>query len=638
MCRISITNFLREARRRRVFRVAGIYVVFAWVVLQVADLAFPAFDVPESALRYVWYGAVLGFPIALIFGWRFDIVGGRILHTPDSAHKADLSLNRTDYVILTAFSMVIIAITAGLVGGISETQSTLPDQVLAEELDPASIAVLPFVNMSPDPDNEYFADGLSEELLNGLANVKGLSVIARTSSFSFKNQNIDVREIGRKLSVANILEGSVRVAGETFRVTAQLVDSRNGVHRWSQTYDRSMHDVFAIQDDISRNIVLALKDVMDIDEASSSSVSTTENPEAYSYYLRGRALLRQYFWPDTDIYEQAIDNFKHAVGIDPGFSDAFVALADAHFGLAEWYSSNYMPIEANEEATLAGDALRVAIGLVPDSSEAMRALGMISDDEVESEKAFRQAIAINPNNVDAALRLGYLLLYQKNIESGAKMIRKAHSLDPLNYETMDALALVLHKEGKLKESSEYSRLVLEHKAPEDSAEYAALLAGRANLPELPSNMDFEKSAEIWWLQEACRDNYKYSISDVSYSGRGSGYLVSLPESHGWCNTAQRISANQYLRKYVQLTGMIRTAGLTGSSKLWMRADGPRGQVSFDDRWPDHITKDTDWIEYKLQIYVPDDIVVISFGAVLKGEGEMWMDDFRLEAFDNPDFQ
>ena len=638
MATFSVTSLIKETRRRRVFRVAGFYVVSAWVVLQVADLAFPTFNLPESALRYVWYGAVLGFPIAIIFGWRFDIVGGRILHTPGSTHEVDLSLNRIDYVILSAFSIVIIAITVGLVGGISGTQTSESGQIQTEEYDPASIAVLPFVNMSPDPNNEYFADGLSEELLNGLANVEGLRVTARTSSFSFKNQNMDVREIGRKLNVANILEGSVRVAGDTFRVTAQLVDSRNGVHRWSQTYDRSMLDVFAIQDDISRNIVLALKDALVINEASPSSVSTTENPEAYSYYLRGRVLLREYLWPDQDTYEQAIGLFRQAVDIDPKFSAAFVALADAHFGYARSYSNKYMPIEADAEATLARDALRVAIGLAPESSEAMRALGTISDDEVESEKALRQAIAINPNNVDATLSLGYVLLGQRNAESGAKMIRRAHVLDPLNHEIMLALGYVLNMEGKLKESSTYYRLATEHKAPLAAEEYAALLESRANLPELPSHMDFEVSSENWWLQEACRDNYEYSISDISYSGQGSGYFVSLPKSRGWCNTAQRISANRYLGKYVQLTGMIRTEGLTGFSKLWMRADGPTGQVSFDDRWPDFVTADTDWIEYELQMYVPDDTVVISFGAVLAGEGEMWMDDFRLEAFENPDFQ
>jgi len=527
--------------------------------------------------------------------------------------------------------------------------------------DKPSIAILPFVDMSPDQDQSYFGDGLSEELLNGLAKIEGLQVIARTSSFSFSGQNLDVREIGQILGAAYILEGSVKISDEKFRITTQLIESKSGMHRWSETYDRSISDLFTVQDDISRNIILALKDILNIDEEISYPLASTRDLEAYSLYLRGRALYRTFDYENKDMAEQAIEHLRSAVKIDPNFSDAFVALADSYLQLANWYGNYHLESEREEVFALALEACKVALDLAPDSSEAMRALAMISNDPVKRKQSLRQAIVINKNNVNAYLRLSGILQYEgihldeKWFEEGARIAHKAHQLDPLNYLASGNLARVYLLEGKLKEASIYFRLALEQRTGMSSGQPVpdeALVENRPALSDTPHNLDFEESTRYWNFQQTCADNYEFSISDEAFSDTGSGYLVSLPESVGWCNTVQAISTKEYAGKYIRLVGMIKTNGfpdatqtdsvsnlstIISHAKLWLRVDGDIGDFGFADGWPKYINKNTDWTPYELRLYVPEDAVSILFGAVLFGKGEMWMDDFQLEASDNPEF-
>ena len=192
MATFSLTDFLKEARRRRVFRLVALYIVGAWVALQAADLAFPGLSIAESAIRYVWMGAILGLPIALFFGWRYDIIGGRIVRTAVSDVDVDLSIGRADYAVLAALSVAIAVTAFGLIGEISKIRITETARFSVTDIDPRSIAVLAFDNMSDDPGNEYFSDGVSEEILNLLAKVPELHVTSRSSAFSFKGQNLGV--------------------------------------------------------------------------------------------------------------------------------------------------------------------------------------------------------------------------------------------------------------------------------------------------------------------------------------------------------------------------------------------------------------------------------------------------------------
>jgi len=320
----SLTLFLREARRRRVFRVAGLYVVAAWVVLQVADLLFESWGVSASALRHVWIGAVLGFPVALILGWRYDISGGRIIRVAGSDEAADLSIGRTDYIILAALAIVAIAIAYRTVIDVSIAPATNPTPVVSTEVVANSLAVLPFVNMSDDPGNEYFSDGLTETLLHMLAQLPDLKVSARTSAFSFKNKNVDIRTIALALGVAHVLEGSVQKAGNRVRVTAQLIRADDGFHVWSQNYDRDLNDIFAIQDEISGDVAVALGSaLLGEDDAGIRNVET-ENFAAYDIYLRA---LEQQNINTKEALLNANQFFNAALEKDPGFVDAKLGLA-----------------------------------------------------------------------------------------------------------------------------------------------------------------------------------------------------------------------------------------------------------------------------------------------------------------------
>jgi len=224
----SVKQLLEEARRRRVFRVTALYIFGAWAALQVSDLAFQGLGVAGTAIRYVWIGAILGLPIALFVGWRYDLVGGRVRRTAVNSADASQSIHRADYVVLGSLVIVVALITTGLSVEILKTRVTESPSLAITDIHPDSIAVLPFVNMSDDPDNEYFSDGISEEILNLLAKIPQLQVTSRSSAFSFKGQNVDVPTIAAKLNVAHVLEGSVRKSGDQVRITAQLHSSLVG--------------------------------------------------------------------------------------------------------------------------------------------------------------------------------------------------------------------------------------------------------------------------------------------------------------------------------------------------------------------------------------------------------------------------
>lgn len=279
----------RELRHRKVLRAAAVYAVIGWAVIEASDTIFPVLSIPEGAFTAVLIITLVGFPVALVGAWMFDI-------TPHG-------LKRTQP--LSADSAVVAA---------------------DEPASPRSIAVLPFANMSDDPDNEYFSDGVTEEIINALAKVAGLQVAARTSSFSFKGKDQDVTEIGRRLRVATVLEGSVRKAGQQVRIAAQLVNADDGYHIWSEVYDRELADIFEVQEEIARAIVDKLK-VEFMGEGDQRLVQRhTENLDAYNLYLRGR-----YFWNQRERgLTKGIECFEHAIAADGRYALAYSGLADSY--------------------------------------------------------------------------------------------------------------------------------------------------------------------------------------------------------------------------------------------------------------------------------------------------------------------
>ena len=364
MAAFRITELLQEARRRRVFRVVALYVVGAWVALQAADLAFPGLGVADSAIRYVWIASILGLPVALVFAWRYDIVGGRIVLTPARDIQADLSIGPGDYVVLAILVIVVATIASGLVTEIYETRVTETAQISITDIDPKSIAVLPFVNMSGNDENAYFSLGITEELLHLLARIPDLNVSSRTSSFHYADKDVPLKVMAAELGVRNILEGSVRRADNRVRITAQLIDAISDTPLWSGTYDREVLDIFAVQDEIAEAITAELR----VNLASTGqSVRPTDNEAAYDKFLRGLHFIRQSL--TRDAFFRAQDYFKAAIDLDPNYARAHAQLAMSLVALGNWRMM--APDKVYPEAR---DAASAAIKLDPDLPDAYFAL------------------------------------------------------------------------------------------------------------------------------------------------------------------------------------------------------------------------------------------------------------------------
>ena len=320
--------------RRNVTRVALVYIIVAWVTIQVVDVMFPALKVPDWAVSITAALIIIGFPFALIFAWAFEITPEGIKREKDVDRSHSLTAQtgrKLDFMIIGALVIAVAVLLFDkliLTGSDDQVaQISTPDEAADTiiRVPEKSIAVLPFVNMSGNVENEYFSDGLSEELLNVLAKIPGLKVAGRTSSFQFKGENKDLRLIGEQLGVAHVLEGSVRQSGPMVRITAQLIDTETGFHLWSETFDRELNDIFAIQDEISASVAAALKVTL-FGAAGEKVVNNrgTESVEAYDLYLRGR-YLREHL--SRDNIQQSIAVLHEAVAIDPNYAAAWAQLS-----------------------------------------------------------------------------------------------------------------------------------------------------------------------------------------------------------------------------------------------------------------------------------------------------------------------
>jgi adenylate cyclase len=410
-------GLLAELNRRRVFRVAGLYGVVAWIITEVSSVVFPALLLPDWTVTFVVVLLLLGFPPAMILAWVFDVGPQGIERTPPLVIT---DAQRRSYTWL-AYGMMLIVAMAGL--------GWLLWSRLAPAVPPVyeSIAVLPFTNLSGDPANEYFSDGMAEELLNLLAQVPGLQVAARTSSFAFKGQNVDVRELGKLLAVDTVLEGSVRRSGDRVRITAQLVDANSGYHLWSQNYDRQMEDIFAVQDEISAEIVGALKGRLGAGEVAALHDRNvpTDSVEAYTIYLQAR---HQWKRRGAEPVRNSIELFEQATAIDPGFARAWSGLAAAWVVLPGY--AGEPPEDFNAKAI---DAARQALAYDPNLAEAHAVLAQVQTHERDwtgAEAGFFFAISLDPQ--DATSRHWYSLLLARTgrLRDALEQAQAAFALDP----------------------------------------------------------------------------------------------------------------------------------------------------------------------------------------------------------------
>jgi TolB-like protein/Tfp pilus assembly protein PilF len=422
-------SFLGEIKRRKVLRVAAIYAVTAWLLVQIVATVEAPLRLPDWVDTLVIVLLAVGFPFALILAWAYELTPEGLKKEQDDDRPESVSRptgRKLDY--------IVIAVLVVLLGYFAFDKFVLDPSGDAESLQTTtdkSIAVLPFVNMSSDPEQEYFSDGISEELLNVLSQIPGLRVSARTSSFQFKGENLDIMDIGQQLNAGLVLEGSVRKAGQDVRITAQLVDASSGFHLWSETYDRELENIFALQDDISASIVLALREHLGLRIEASPRVIAAANTEAHEAYLRGRHLVVQ---GTRGSMEEGIHEFERALSHDPDY-----APAHAELGLASLYLMRTTG-DTSKGIAMATPHVERAMALDPTLAQAHAATAYLLWNQEYWEDAlthFKQAVQLNPNYVFAYVLMGNLLDWKLGRYDEAFQMREtAMRLDPLSIPTI----------------------------------------------------------------------------------------------------------------------------------------------------------------------------------------------------------
>ena len=439
-----IQKFIAELRRRRVFRVIVLYAIAGWIVIEVSATVLPGLNLPDWTTTMVILLVALGFILAVGLAWAFDIGPQGIERTLPVDEQAPAPAAPPPTPTTSAKPApvpVAEAIPAPVVAALDE--------------DRRSIAVLPFVNMSGDPENEYFSDGIAEEILNLLVKLPQLRVASRTSSFKFKGEKVDIPEVAQKLGVNTLLEGSVRRAGDRVRITAQLIEVGTDSHLWSETYDREMRDVFAIQDDIARSIVAALEVKLTPRDRRALQYVATSDAKAYDYYLRGR----RFFYEFTRRqFHNAIRMFRKAIEQDPNFALAYAGMADAYSLLYQWADTSEENIGRANEASIK------AITLDPDCAEANAARGTalaISGKHDEAERAFENAILLNPSLYEPYYFYGRDCMSQGKFEKAARLFNEACRVNPDDYQAPSFLSMAYAELGRKSEQMDATRKTLE---------------------------------------------------------------------------------------------------------------------------------------------------------------------------------
>ena len=419
----ALMSFIDELKRRNVIRVAIAYVIVAWFIAQVTELALESFAAPDWVIKTVLFLLVIGFPLALILAWAYELTPEGIKLEKDVDRSESITHGTGRKLDFAIIAVLVLAVSLLVADKFTGDQPSDPPRMVEK-----SIAVLPFVNISSDKEQEYFSDGITEQILNALASVKELKVAGRTSSFAFKGQNQDLRRIGDILGVEHILEGSVRKSGTTVRIAAQLVQADDGFHLWSDTYDRELTDVFAIQDEIAAEILSQLKARL-VDEERQVLESQRTDPEAYDLYL----LAKQRLYDRTRLtIESAVALLDQTIAKDPNYAPAYAQRGIATMLLSDRSYGTIPEAEANEQGKRFIDK---ALEMNPQLAEAWAGLGLYYIDQpTEYEQAIEaltKALSINPNLIDASNWLQTALSGSGDVRGALQILEHMTQRDPL---------------------------------------------------------------------------------------------------------------------------------------------------------------------------------------------------------------
>jgi len=545
-------SLFNELKRRNVFKVGTAYVVVAWLVAQVLQLIFESFGTPDWVMKTLLVLLATGLPFVLFFAWAFEM-------TPEGL-KRESEVDRSQSIVSETgrklnnaiVGILVLALgyfvfdkfvldsardaamveaakqeVSGKVDAAKQEAAQAPEALpQAESEQDKSIAVLPFVNMSGDQENEYFSDGLTEELLNSLARVKELKVTGRTSSFAFKGKNTDLREIGQTLGVAHILEGSVRKAQNRVRITAQLIKAEDGYHLWSDTFDRELDDIFAIQEEIATRVVKELTSTLLGESAGQLVHMGTSNTQAYEAYLRGRYLFVRNP-DDVQVQNAAEQLFQQALELDPRFTLAwygkFEVLSFRQRGGGIDYKEGALQMRQLAEKMIAMDAD------LPESHLAMSRVALLEMKWSEAEAAINQALLLNPGDINALNNLAGLMTVLSRNQEALEYALKAQARDPLDLLSLASVAGAYNLLDRCEEATEVTVRALSL-APEASRFYGRL-------------------GDCWMLTDG---NFEKAIALLEKEPLGFIRLTGLAIAYN--KLGEQDKAQQYLDDLISLEG------------------------------------------------------------------------------------
>jgi TolB-like protein/Tfp pilus assembly protein PilF len=471
--RVNPKNFFAELKRRNVYKVAIAYAVVAWLLMQIATQIFPFFEIPNWAVRLVVLLLVIGFPVAVILAWAFELTPEGIKLT-ESADREAVKPSRKKAWIYIIIVAAALSVTVFFVGRYTAPKVTRSSESLAK-----SVAVLPFENLSRDPDNAYFAEGIKDEIVTKLASVHDLKVISRTSTAKYQSKPDNLKAVAQELGVSTVLEGAVQRTGDKVRVNVQLIDARADRHVWAKSYDRVLKDVFTVQSEVSQEIADPLQAKLSASESYALASAGTRDAEAYDLFLRGEYEFHQAeSILASDAYDRADGFYRQALARDPNFAQAAAELARNRL-MRHWYISALTAAELEEIKSLIDRALTLA----PNSPEAHLALGLFfyyGHRQYENALAeFNRTLELQPNNASARQYCAWVYRRRGEWERSLANARQAEELDPRDPSNPANIGVTygILRQWKDAESAELRALAID---PHNTIAAASLLTIRVN--------------------------------------------------------------------------------------------------------------------------------------------------------------